>query len=1789
MQAEISSQSMENEHRVARPRVWIYDVLLIIVLLGAAFFRFTGLEWDEFTWMHPDERFLIWVTSDIRPVSGIGEYFNTPESTLNPNNVGHGFFVYGTFPIFVTRYLVSWLFDSAGWQEVASVGRPLSALFDLLTIGLVYLTAAKLYNRRTALLAAGLLAAAVLPIQLSHFYKEDTFLNFFTLLAIYFGVRIATYRRKSADSEHETTDDESPGKFSFRSEWLLFVGFGVALGLGVASKLNAFPVAFVLPLAVFIRFYDLPAIEKNRNLATVVGLIALSAGISLLVFRIAQPYAFSGPGLFGIRPNPQWVANIQEQRNQAAGDIDFPPSLQWARRPVWFGLQNILFWGIGLPFGILAVVGFLWMGWRILHGEWRQHLIVWLWAGAYFIWQSLQFNPTMRYFLPIYPMLAIFAGWTIDQLWQRWRNYHNRKNERKFNISPGLYGVIAIFTAILVIGFTYLYAFAFTRIQNSSFTRAEASRWIFENIPGPINILVATENIDFNQIVSVPYNYLITSQTPFYTSFLANKTGIVEEIRLHEVIDQYQLVDNLAVLAKLEIDGEDTEPMMISAGSVDLPTNSAPIEINLQPDRDAVLTTDQNYRLKFEPTTTQPGLTMGGEILLFYDVAGEIVSQSFDFDSQLFNSQNPISINFTPTTSGVLRSIALQGELHNQTSVSPLNLTLMIADTPSGENIVSSGNVHLDESSAQEVLFELDEPFILQEGELFYLTLSLDDEAQSGIYLRGEAVANEGEWDDGLPLRMDGYDPYGGIYQKDLNFNMYWDDNPEKLARFERILDQTKYIFISSSRQWGTLPRLPERFPLTTQYYRSLIGCPDDRTIEWCYNVAEPGMFQGELGFNLVEVINSNPRIGNISINDQFAEEAFTVYDHPKVFIFQKSSGYSAESVSEILGSVDLSHVIRVTPKRAATNPMDLMLPQQRQITQQNGGTWAELFDTNNIVNSHPFASVIVWYLFILLLGAALFPILRLVLPGLADRGYPLSRIAGLLLLAYFTWITGSAQIPVSRLTILVIFVALIVLGGVAAFLQRKELGKEIWSRRNYYLFVELLALAAFLFFLYVRWGNPDLWHPWKGGEKPMDFSYFNAVLKSSTFPPYDPWYSGGYINYYYYGFVLMGVPVKLLGIVPAVAYNLILPTLFMLILLGAFTLGYNLLNPPGRRVEYLHSGKSVLRSFVDDLVADRGILIGLIASLFVGVLGNLGTLRMITRGYQMIGGPGTIEGANFFNRIVWGISGFFKTLAGAEMPYGVADWYWLPSRAIAALGDVEPITEFPYFTILYGDMHAHLIALPITLFVLAWGLSVIQSRARWGSAWNMLLGLIFGGLAIGALQPTNTWDLPTYLVLGLLALGYGALRRENFTMSGVWGNLPTVVQRWLPAFAMGALLAGISVLLYIPYSYWYGQGYNAIDFWQGSRTPISDYLVHWGLYLFLIVSWMLYESMDWMAKTPVSELRKLDKYRLLIWGCLIISVLVILLLALDIPGFENPLISNATHVVWIAVPLAIWAGILLLRPNQTDEKRVILFLIGSGLVLSLLVEIIVLRGDIGRMNTVFKFYYQVWILFAISAAASIGWILQVIPGWNSITKNIWRFGLASLMIACAMYPLLATTAKIKDRMAPETPRSLDGLEYMKFGHYFDQGIDLTLAYDYEAVRWMQENIPGSPVIMEGNTPEYRWGSRFSINTGLPSVVGWNWHQRQQRGGVISADWITDRIGEVNLFYNTPEAVDAYRILDKYGVEYFVVGQLEGAYYAEPGLAKFQNAEGVYWEPVYQSDQTTVYKVLDVPVESTSN
>ncbi len=1740
---------------------WLVDLLLILILLVGGYFRFVGINWDDLQHVHPDERFMTMVASSISPVKSIGEYFNTSTSTLNPNNVGHGFYVYGTLPLFLVR-IAGEITQSTGYDQIHLIGRALSGFVDLLTVLLVYSIARRLYHKAgVGLVAAAFSAAAVLQIQLSHYWTVDTFTNFFTYCAFYFAVRILT----GSPISGSFIDQDQPSRASIN--WYLtkywkgaadYLLFGIFFGFAMASKVSAFPAVVLLPAAAVLWYSRQPANQKSHLALLLLRNLVLAGFVAVLVFRICQPYAFSGPGFFGIKLNPNWVSNLQELSVMSNGDVDFPPALQWARRPVTFALQNMVQWGVGLPLGLLAWAGFMVMAWRIFKGEWQRHILLWGWTGIYFVWQSLNFSSSMRYQLPVYPALAIMAAWLLGLCWEARKKLTERRNWIQIGA--------AALGGIVIIG-TFVWAFAFTRIYTRPETRVAASEWILDNIPAAVNVEIKTETGKYTLPVPWAEGTAATAEAPLLMAFTAQQDGVLSRVDLSRLVNlspdgAWQEL-SIAVYDQPTI----TQPLTygVLAGNFQSYNQQDLFGIEIFFDFPYSLIKGNTYWLEIRPTQPGPGVGINGMLRAVITGSTGEYHQTLLYPVNTFQQGDLVEKNIVLPEAGRVERIYIHRIVDWEGL--PQDKTIRVSVTPfNSTDVLAYGEVRgtfLENEPAQGYWVNLNQPVELSNDRTFAIKFELlESPGKIGLY--GSAPANESTWDMGIPFRMNGMDPYGGIYRSDLNFELYWDDNPQKLARFVSILDQADYIFISSNRQWGTTTRVQERYPLTTAYYRNLIGCPAEKEVLWCYNTAQPDSFNGTLGFELVKVFESFPNIGPLRINDQFAEEAFTVYDHAKVLIFKKTADYDPIAIRNILGAVDLTNVVHITPGKTDTHSETLMLPDARLGVQRAGGTWSELFNTRALTNRYPAVAAIVWYLAIFLLGIVIYPFVRLALGGLPDKGYPLAKMAGILLLSYLSWLIGSANIPVTRLTIWIVAGFLLVVNIILAKVQWAALVSEWKERKSYFLRIELITLVFFLVSLLIRIGNPDLWHPYFGGEKPMDFSYLNAVIRSTTFPPYDPWFAGGYINYYYFGFVIVGMIVKWLGIVPAIGYNLFLPTLFSLFAMGLFSSAWNLMCVVGEKI----SQKPPFIGWEDR--KNLPMIGGLAAAIGVLVLGNLGTVRMIWHGLMKLAAPGgVIEPSTFGQRFSWTFSGIAAFFNGMNLPYGPGQWYWIPSRAIP--GDV--ITEFPFFTFLYGDPHAHLFALPLTALALAWAISILFGKWRWDWAGPMnrwlVIGssLFLGAVTMGSLRPTNTWDMPTYLAIGFVVVMYSGLK--YLQPAETW--LPGVAG-WVRKLSLIVLyeivLVGLSFLLYQPYAAWYVQGYNAVDLWKGLRSPFWSYITHWGLFLFVIVSWLYWETYDWMAKTPLSSLNKLKKFRELI-----------LILVLGYLAAVIYLTLTKVEIGWVAVTIGVWAAALLFRPDQPDAKRMILFLVGTATALTIAVEVIVLVGDVGRMNTVFKFYLQAWTLYGLSAAAGLIWLLpSVWKVWTIQASRIWQTILVILLFSASLFPLYAGADKIRDRMSREAPHTLDGMAYMTTSTYWDNNKTMDLSQDYRAIRWMQENVKGSPVIVEANVPEYRWGSRYTIYTGLPGVVGWNWHQRQQRG-VANDIVVWNRVNDIGNFYNTANREQAEKFLRQYQVKYIVVGQLERATYHEFGLAKFVYLNGDLWNEVYRDGETVIYEV----------
>ncbi len=1047
----------------------------------------------------------------------------------------------------------------------------------------------------------------------------------------------------------------------------------------------------------------------------------------------------------------------------------------------------------------------------------------------------------------------------------------------------------------------------------------------------------------------------------------------------------------------------------------------------------------------------------------------------------------------------------------------------------------------------------------IRPGESYVLQALLESGAP--VVADTTVFVNE-EWDDLLPVSVDGRPAYASYYREVEGGNrpLPWPASDEKRRLMLAWLDEADVIALSSQRSLWNTPRLPLTYPLNIAYYEAL--------------------FNGELGFDLVAEFHATPRIGPLYISDTAgklswgeppeigwpppgelaAEEAFSVYDHPPVWIFQKSERYSHERALALLGTIDLAEVVVMNPADATQAPNAMMLPASRWQNQQEAGSFGALFNRDGLLNRLPGLAAVAWWLAVVAIGWLAFPLAFAVFRGLPDRGFALARILGLLVVSWFGWIVASYEIlPHTRLTLAagILFVAL--LSAAALLRERHQLMSFLRAHTRYLLLVEALALALFLLALLLRLPNPDVWDVIWGGEKPMDLSYFTAVLKSESFPPYDPWYAGGYINYYYYGFVFVGVLPKLLGIAPTIAYNLALAMIFSLTGLAAFSLAYNLVAaglPAARRA----AGFS-----------RRALGAGLVALALALLLGNLGQPGVVLNAWYQAGDSNLDIGFAPLDMLLRTLDGALDmTLGGEPAPIYPGDWFWTATRAISVPeGETAPITEFPYFTFLYGDLHAHMIALPLTLLALAWAASLVLSArpARPPSGWMVAsLRWFTGALAVGVLRATNTWDWPTYLLIGMLAAGYYAFtRRRQF-------SLPALAQGLLYAL----LLAGLSTLLFWPYVRSYGSGYESFMLWQGAKTSVADYLVIHGLFLFLTGAYLVVEFRAWSRTWTQSMLERLEP---LMWpGLLALFAYVIVLLALLLRG------------VWagpLALTMALLAFGLALRPALPEARRIVLILIAGALALTLLVEIVVLDGDIGRMNTVFKFYMQVWLLLSVASGAAAAWVWGAMRArWSRRLRRGWLAILALLVAAAALYPLLATPAKWRVRMSQEAPRTLDGMAFMQTTSYGDtaydgSGREIQLRGEYEALRWLQDNVAGTPVIAEahGGNPYRSITNRVAMYTGLPAIVGWDWHQRQQRASVPDL-LVWNRVADVERLFGSAQPGEALQLFREYDVGYVYVGALERAYYPPAGIEKFEQlAASGYLSAVYRNEDVIIYKV----------
>ncbi len=831
---------------------------------------------------------------------------------------------------------------------------------------------------------------------------------------------------------------------------------------------------------------------------------------------------------------------------------------------------------------------------------------------------------------------------------------------------------------------------------------------------------------------------------------------------------------------------------------------------------------------------------------------------------------------------------------------------------------------------------------------------------------------------------------------------------------------------------------------------------------------------------------------------------------------------------------------------------------------------------------SEPIA-VVLWWLIIQIFGLAVWPLLTRWLRWLPDHGYMLAKPIGLLFVSYGLWMLASVGL-IQNTTggIVAVLIGVAALSAWAwrnAGADRVELF-ALW-REQRWLFVayEIVFAVALIGWAIFRAHAPDL----STTEKPMEFAFFNAINRSATFPPLDPWLSGYAIAYYYFGYVMMSVLHQMTGVAAGVAFSLSNAFWFALAAASAFGVVGNLV------LLFKRQAKTA------------AIMIATLGAVMLALMGNM---------------QGSVEVAHANNL---GAPEFWRWLDVLEVNGPAVQnppdtpwwsprqgwWWWRSSRVIhdyppdqvsPALSQItglpaapssayqEVIDEFPQFSYILGDMHPHVLALPFALVMMALALNLYQGAARgeitslWSGQQRAPLWPLYA-LAVGSLGFLNTWDFPIYAFVLAMALGIGYWRARK----------PRV---WTAAIDL-VVLGALGLALYLPFYRGFSSqaGGIAPNLYNGTR--FVQFFIMFGPFLVIGLMFGLVAIYHAVRGKQIRVLSFLGKA---VGGGLGIVVLLAVLAGLLgaglslISGKARATVDAAVEamaqnglgvsdhlmarllspwtplVIGIALATIVVLWIARRKPSAIEDEYqpaspidFVLLLFGVGLLLTIGTEFFYLVDGFGdRMNTVFKFYYQAWALWAVAGAFAVYYLVAG-AALNRVVRGIAAV-IVVIVVALGLYfPAMA----IPTMTAGQTQPMLDALQY-------------TAQFapdDYAAANWLIANGQGNPVILEAPGDEYNAGmSRLSTWTGLPSVVGWPGHEGQWRGNY---DIQGPRVDQIQEIYTTGDANRMLDLLKELKVRFVVVGPNEQQKYPPTGLAKFAQ----YLPVAFQQGNMTIYQV----------
>ena len=840
-------------------------------------------------------------------------------------------------------------------------------------------------------------------------------------------------------------------------------------------------------------------------------------------------------------------------------------------------------------------------------------------------------------------------------------------------------------------------------------------------------------------------------------------------------------------------------------------------------------------------------------------------------------------------------------------------------------------------------------------------------------------------------------------------------------------------------------------------------------------------------------------------------------------------------------------------------------------------------------------APCIWWAFFLLLLGIVTLPLATKLWENFSSGGFFLSQAMGLILTSLILW--TLIHIKIFRLNVLCILLSAVIVA--ACCYIPKTFRQSLIKKLNSKGFVEAAVieetafLVIFILMCYFKGFLPDI----NGQEKYMDYGFIMSMLRNDKLPANDMWLSGKTINYYYFGQYIWTVVIKATGVKTGIGYNLAMCSATAIPFAMSFSIGKFLIEA------------SSMKGFMDNKIVKY------VAGFFTGCAVSLwGNSHSFYYDEDSIG------------------NGLLATFKSWGIEVGRTDSFFYPDSTryigwnpeIEINGGDHTIHEFPFYSYLVGDLHAHVISMMIVLLITAILLSLISSvklptsdeisvtagldnlssdnsRLVPEVKSTVSLHLVLCAILLGCAQMTNYWDFLIYFIYCAMALLIvNTIKSPKFVdpagafvfIANVGGILLIYLSEGNNPLLLYALEAVLMVAAFL---------FCVVC---PSALPRTSFQMSF-LFTFATLTALSFNlNFDMISNSLGKVQNRSPLYQLFIlYGTHVIICVTFLVIVFATKNFmyvsstKAKKLNGATPVIGDENTYTNPVQAFFARRNLIDI--LVCGMTVVGLMMITAPEIFYVRdiytGGYLRSNTMFKFCFAAFIILSIAMIYSVVRLIWFVNKKGKYSSALFAVAIvfALMLFVPAHYTMASLKQRCGEELKKEDYKSIDGTEYLSY-HASSQvpenyGGNL-MQYKY-CIDWFNSEVKGDHVICEAYGDSYTDSCIVSAYTGLPTVFGWQTHEWLWRfHGIVDKEqdllvsdpdhdvfkiYIDPRHADVNTVYLSESVEEVQSIIDKYQIEYIVVGEMERFKFG------YDNSYVIsqLGTPAFSYDTLTVYKV----------